>query len=110
ALFLLGVGHEVVEFRDGRGRRLFHQDVLAGIDGFADIGMSDTWGGADRDEVDFRHRAVELGGGLEHRQAVVGYHAGRHGGGDFEIVGAVDHRQVLVDGDLAYADDGDLAL
>ncbi|MCY1561221.1 hypothetical protein D9M68_984490 [compost metagenome] len=71
--------------------------------------MADAGRGADRHQPNLGHGGIELAGGLEHRQAIVAEAARRDGGGQLEILGAVDRGQVLVDSDLAHTNHGDLA-
>ena len=96
---------QVLDLADGGARRLFHEDVLAGLDGRARRLVAELRRHAQRHGVD-----ADVGGEhfLDRREigdAVDGgVAAGR--GDQIEVAIAGDGRQVLVANDLADADNG----
>ena len=101
---------QVGQLRQGGRRRLFQQHVLAGRQRFVRDPVPHARRGVDCDHADLRQGAIELGRGLEDRHVAVAEAAGADDSRKLERIAGPDHRHMLVLGDLAEADDGDLAL
>ena len=107
ALAALGMFGDGIEFADRRRRRLFHQHVKAGVQRIAGDVEARLRRHAERHRIELQSGGEKFGRGLEAWHLPVGAARGDDGG-QFEVAVLGNDRQVLVLGDLAETDDGEL--